>query len=257
MTKIATLQENFKDHLYEKSQQKILQELPYEKQEALARLNIYRNNVFGNFSSVLQSIYEVVEQILGKEYFAQICKIYLQKNFSKSGNLDDFGLNFPKFLQEIKQQHQLNYLPDLAALDLAFHQAHFAKIAKPFPLEKFKNLTQENYFNLKFKLHPSVQILKSNYAIFSIWKNVNENKSSKKINANKPEFALVERIFQIVNIHKIDELEFLFLQNISKNSLFETYEKIVNLTGKEFDIGALVNKFVGNGLIINFKLEKK
>jgi hypothetical protein len=255
MTKIAILQENFKKHLYQKSQEEILQELPYESAEALARLNIYRRNVFGNFNSVLQSIYEVVAKVLGEKYFAQICKIYLEKNFSKSGNLDDFGLNFPKFLQENLSLHKLTYLPDLARLDLAFHQAHFAKISEIFPLQKFQKLSEENYFNLQFKLHPSIQILKSNYAIFSIWKNANEN-LQKKVKAERPEFVMVERVFEIVNIYKISELEFLFLQNISKNCLFETYQKIVKITGEEFDIGALLNKFVGNGVIVNFKLKK-
>lgn len=256
MSRILALQENFKKHLYHKSSQEILKDLPYEARESLARLNIYRNNVFGNFNSVLQSIYEMVERILGEKYFAQICKIYLEKNFSNSGNLDDFGLNFPQFLQKNLKLHKLAYLADLAKLELAYHQAFFAKIAKKFPLVKFKKLTQENYFNLKFKLHPSIKILKSDYAIFSIWKNLNENQTKKKINAKRSEFVVVERIFEVVNIHKIDEVEYLFLQNISKNTLFETYKKIVNLKGKEFDIGALVNKFIADGTIINFKLEK-
>jgi len=253
MKEILALQKDFKNHLYQKSSEKIIAALPYSKQESLARLNIYRNNVFGNFNSVLQSIYEVVERLVGEEYFAQICNSYNQKYFSKGGNLDNFGNDFAKFLSQEKANHKLMFLPDLARLELCYHKSYFADIAPQFPLEKFQKLSQKKFFNLQFSLHPSCFLLSSKFAIFSIWKSNIEKKSSKKINAAQPEFTMVERVSNRVNIHKINQEEFLFLKNISKKTLFKTYEEIVKITGKEFDIGALVNKFISNGVIINFK----
>jgi hypothetical protein len=256
MKEILALQKDFKDHLYQKSAQKIIAALPYSKQESLARLNIYRNNVFGNFNGVLQSIYEVVEKLVGSEYFAQICGAYNQKYFSKSGNLDNFGNDFAKFLESKKAHHKLAFLADLARLELCYHKSYFADISEKFPLEKFQKLSQKKFFDLKFQLHPSCFLLASKFAVFSIWKNNVEKKSSKKINAAQPEFVVIERVLNRVNIHKISQEEFLFLKNISKKTLFETYEKIVKITGAEFDIGALVNKFITNGIIINFKTKE-
>lgn len=256
MKEILTLQTEFKNHLYQKNDEKITAALPYSRQESLARLNIYRNNVFGNFNSVLRSIYEVVEKLVGEKYFAQICNSYNQKFFSKSGNLDNFGIDFAKFLEQEKSNHNLAFLPDLARLELFYHKAYFADISEKFPLIKFKKLPQKKFFHLQFQLHPSCFLISSKFAIFSIWKNNVGKKSSKKINALNPEFAMVERVFEKVNIHKITVEEFLFLKNISKKTLFETYEKIVKITGKEFDIGALVNKFISSGIIINFKTKE-
>lgn len=256
MKEILALQQNFKNHLYQKKDEKIIATLPYSKQESLARLNIYRNNVFGNFNGVLQSIYEVVEKLVGEIYFAQICDSYHQKYFSKSGNLDNYGDDFAKFLKEEKANHKLVFLPDLARLELLYHKSYFADIAAQFPLEKFQKLSQKKFFNLQFQLHPSCFLMASKFAIFSIWKSNVEKKSNKKINAAQPEFVVVERVLNRVNIHKISQEEFLFLKNISKKTLFETYEKIVKITGAEFDIGALVNKFITNGIIINFKTKE-
>lgn len=256
MKEILALQKDFKNHLYQKNHEKIIATLPYSKQEALARLNIYRNNVFGNFNGVLQSIYEVVEKLVGKEYFAQICALYHQKYFSKSGNLDNYGNDFAKFLKEEKTNHKIAFLPDLARLELCYHKSYFADIAPQFPLEKFQKLSQKKFFNLQFQLHPSCFLLTSKFAVFSIWKSNIEKKSSKKIDAAQPEFAMVERASTRVNIHKISQEEFLFLKNISKKTLFKTYEEIVKITGVEFDIGALVNKFITNGIIINFKTKE-
>lgn len=256
MKEILALQKDFKNHLYQKSDEKIITTLPYSKQESLARLNIYRNNVFGNFNSVLQSIYEVVEKLVGKEYFAQICTLYHKKYFSKSGNLDNYGNNFAKFLREEKSNHKLAFLPDLARLELFYHKSYFADIATQFPLEKFQKLSQKKFFHLQFQLHPSCFLFSSKFAVFSIWKNNIEKKSSKKIDAAQAEFIMIERVSTRVNIHKISREEFLFLKNISKKTLFKTYEEIVKISGAEFDIGALVNKFITKGIIINFKTKE-
>jgi hypothetical protein len=253
MTVILALQEHFKNHLYEEFDEKILAALPYSKEESLARLNIYRNNVFGNFNSVLESIFEAVAKLVGDEYFTQLCDSYNRKFYSKSGNLDNYGDEFPKFLTQEKSQHKLAFLPDLAKLELLYHKSYFADSAPVFDLDKFKKIPQKKFFDLKFKINPSCFIIASKFAIFSIWKNNIEDKKEKKINANAAEFALVERALGKVNIHNISEEEFLFLKNITKKTLYETYEKITAITKNECDIGRLVNKFISNGVITNFK----
>ena len=257
MKEILALQNNFKDHIYQKSDLEILNNLPYSKEEALARLNIYRNNVLGNYDSVLESIFEVVLQLVGEKYFSQLCDSYNQEFHSKSGNLDNFGDEFPRFLKKIKSQHKLEFLPDLAKLELLFHKAYFANSSAIFDLQKFKTIKEDDFFNLKFDLHPSCSIFASKFAVFSIWKNNVENKKE-KIDAFNPEFALVERARGMVNIHNINQEEFLFLKNISsskpKKNLFQTYEKISQTTNKECDIGQMVNKFIASGVITNFKI---
>jgi hypothetical protein len=254
MKEILALQKKFKNHLYKEIDEEILQSLPYSKQEALARLNIYRNNVFGNFSSVLEGIFEVVKMLVGEKYFSQLCDSYHQKYFSKSGNLDNYGDDFPRFLTQEKSQHKLAFLPDLASLELLIHKSYFADTNDIFPLEKFKKLSQKKFFDLKFSLHPSCFVISSKFAIFSIWKDNIENKGRKKIDATKPEFVLIERILGKVNIHIITKEEFFFLKNINKKTLYKTYEEITKNSAKECDIGTLVNKFITNGVITNFKL---
>lgn len=254
MKEILALQKKFKNHLYKEIDKEILQALPYSKREALARLNIYRNNVFGNFNSVLEGIFEVVKMLVGEKYFSQLCDSYNQKYFSRSGNLDNYGKDFPQFLTQKRSQHKLTFLPDLAKLELLVHKAYFADLAEAFPLDKFKKLPQKKFFNLKFSLHPSCFIISSKFAIFSIWKDNIENKGRKKIDATNPEFILVERISGKVNIHHLAKEEFIFLKNISKKTLFKTYEEITKNSAKEYDIGMLVNKFIANGVITNFKL---
>ncbi len=254
MSKVLNLQRDFSNHLYRKSNKNILHELPYSNQESLARLNIYRNNVFGSFNSVLSSIFEVTEKLLGKEYFEQLCSKYNQKHFSRSGNLDNYGDSFPHFLKKTKLENKLAFIPDLARLELLFHKAYYAADTKVFDIEKFKKVPQEKFFDLEFELHPSCFLIASKFPIFSIWENHIDNKKKKKISSKKPELVLVTRSLRKVQIYNLSREEFIFLANIADKKLFKIYKEIIRQTKKDCDIGALLNKFISLGIISNFKI---
>lgn len=252
MSDILKIQRDFQKHLYQKSNQKIIAELPYSRLESLARLNIYRNNVFGNFNSVLSSIFEAVKKLVGEEYFEFLCDEYNQNHFSKNGNLDNYGEEFPQFLATIKTKHKLALLPDLARLELLYHKSYYAADAENFDLETFKKISPENFENLTFELHPSCFLIASKFPIYSIWNNSVNGENKKVSLLKKAEFAMVERTSQKLQIHKIDEKEFFFLQNINKKTLFKTYKLISKKTKNDCNIGALLNKFITNGIIIKF-----
>lgn len=254
MSNILNIQRDFSDHLYRKLNKKILRELPYSNDEALARLNIYRNNVFGSFNSVLSSIFEAVKKLVGEKYFEQLCDEYNQKNFSKSGNLDNYGDAFPQFLAKIKSKHKLAFLSDVARLELLYHKAYYAADTKNFDLKKFKKIPPEKFSDLEFELHPSCFLMASEFPIFSIWKNNIEEDGKKKISLKKPELVLVERGLRKVQIHNLSKEEFIFLANVPRKKLFAIYKEIVRQTKKECDIGAILNKFISLGIITNFKI---
>lgn len=255
MKKILDLQKNFVEHLYKKTDQKILKEIPYNNIETLARLNIYRNNVWGNFNGILQSIFGVTKQLVGEKYFEQLCQKYHQKYHSKSGSLDSYGDEFPDFLKRIKSQHNLPYLPDLSRLELLYHHSYYAADCEIFDVKKFQKIAPEKFYDLKFELHPSCFLVASKFPIFSIWKENIENGGKKKIALEKSEFVLVKRISGDVKIQNLSQEEFIFLKALSDNkTLFDTYKKISRATKKECDIGKILNEFISDGVIINFKL---
>ncbi len=241
MTKLLNLQRQFADHLHKKSDTRVLQEISGSKLGAVARLNIYRNNVYGGFESVLSSNFSVTKEILGTEKFERLLTKYCQKFPSRSGDLNEFGGDFPKFISHAKPL----YLKDLARLELLHHQAYFVeKTNKKFDLKKFQKLPAENFTNLIFSLDPACFLFASKFAVFSIW----QKKRAIK-NFTKPEFMLV----RADNIFKLSEEEFLFLSLIQKQKkLYEIYTTLCKKTGKESDIGKLVRHFISNGTITNY-----
>ena len=240
---LLLLQKNFANHLYKKSDKKILSTISCLEVEAQARLKIYRSNVLGNFESVLSATFPVIKKILGEKKFAKICHKYCQKFPSKSGDLNEFGGNFSQFIKLAKPL----YLKDLARLELAFHQSYFvAKITKKFDLKRLQKLLEKDFTNLTFKLDPSCILVASKFAIFSIWK-----KERKIKNFSKEELSLV----YANKILLLSEEEFLFLSLIQKQKkLYEIYKSICRKTKKDCDIGALLNRFITSGVIVEFKI---
>ncbi len=241
MTKLLTVQRRFARHLHEKSDQKILQEILGSSVEALARLSIYRNNVYGGFESALSSVFPVTKKILGEEKFEELLKKYYQNFPSESGDLNKFGDNFSKFLKG----HKPLYLEDLSQLELLHHQAHFiaGKVEK-FDVANFKKLSADRFSNLTFSLNSSCFLLTSKFAVFSIWQ-----KKCPVKNFAKPELALI----RADNIFKLSEEEFLFLSLIQKRQkLYKIYQTLCKKSKKPVDIGALINRFISNGTIVNY-----
>lgn len=254
---LITLQRDFTSHLLNKKDLAIINSLPYSIQESLARLNIYRNNVTGNFESVLSSIFEVVKKIVGEKYFEKLVSEYIKTYPSTSGNLDCYGDNFPKLIKKKLKEHKLLYLEDVSKLELLYHQSYFAKdVKKNFDVEKFKKISPEKYMNLSFELHPSCFLFSSKFPIFSIWKSNIENSKKKIRISDNYEYVMIERIVNS-SVVKLLEEEFLFLSFIQmEKKLYETYQKVCRKTKKEIDIGSFLNRFISNGVFVNFKITK-
>ena len=240
---LRQLQQNFANHIFKKSDRKILQELAYSDQEALARLNIYRNNVLGSFESALSSTFNVTQKILGAVKFVELTQKYCRKFPSKSGNLNEFGQDFPQFLS----RYQPRYLKDLSQLELLHNQAFLnGKSATVFDVEKFKKLPAEKFTQLTFELDPSCTLLASKFAIFTIWK-----KGSAVKNFLKPELVAIYSDQVLL----LSAEEFLFLSLIRKQkNLYEIYKLLCRKIKKEADVGKLINRFISNGVIVRFEL---
>ncbi|MBM5782612.1 MAG: DUF2063 domain-containing protein [Pelagibacterales bacterium] len=250
------LQREFTKHLIDRDEKDILKFLPYSKEESISRLNIYRNNVNGNFESVLSSTFEAVKTVVGEQCFKFLTTKYIKNYHSKSGNLDLYGEEFPILIRDNLAKHKLDYLEDLAKLEFLYHKSYFSKDAKNiFDLEKFKNLKPEKFYNLTFTIHPSCYFFSSNFSIYSIWKNNTKNKQKIVSGKKEKEFLLIDRSLDIPKITKLSHNQYLFLSLIAKKKkLYETYEAIYKKTNQDFDIGSFLNLFISSAILVDFTI---
>jgi hypothetical protein len=253
--KLKELQEQFANHIENPKQTKIFGEILKQNITAVDSLQIYRNNVFGGFDAVLEMIYPTIKNLVGKNCFANFCTKYRQKYISESGNLNDYGKHFAKLVSDLKTEHQLAYLKDLAKLEWQFHRAYFSKETADFEIKKFKKLKEKDLFKVKFKLHPSCCLLASKYQIYNIW-NFFKTNSKKKVDLKKLEnqWVLISRPKYKTNLEELSKLEFLFLKQVkSKKNLYQIYQILIKLQ-PNFDIGSLINKYISTGIISAYEL---
>ena len=128
------------------------------------REQIYRNNVFISLTGALADVYPVVRRLVGEKYFAQLARRYVRIHPSRSGNLHDFGRQMSQFLGELHDLNNLPYLPDIAALEWACHEAFHAGEAAPLDFARLADLE-----NTKAALHPAVRLVASRYPVLAIW----------------------------------------------------------------------------------------
>ena len=141
-------------------------------------LSIYRNNSAVSFRVALEGSYPVVWRRVGDDYFRQLTAQYRERSPSRSGDLHWIGRDFPAFLVEHLQGSEYAWLADLARLEWARSHASIAKVEPALPAEVLGRFTSNQLEHLVFGLQPSLQLVASDFPIFSVWlANQGENAS--------------------------------------------------------------------------------
>jgi len=136
---------------------------------ATQHLQVYRNNVVESLTGALRAVYPVVEKLVGDGFFRYAAHEYLRAHRPRSGNLHDFGDAFASFLAGFAPAAELPYLPDIARLEWAWHQAFHAADAPAFDLARLGAVPAEQHATLRFVLHPSARLLASDFPVVRIF----------------------------------------------------------------------------------------
>ena len=134
---------------------------------AQMRFEIYRDNVRAVWRSAMDNVFPVVRQLVGDEFFGGLCHEYAAAHPSRSGDLNQFGAQFPAFLRTFPPAAELPYLPEVAQLEWAVQRAYYAADGAPLQLAAASGVT--TLAMMLFRLHPSASLLQGKYAAAAIW----------------------------------------------------------------------------------------
>jgi hypothetical protein len=132
-------------------------------------LSIYRNNSSVSFRVALEGSYPVVRRRVGDDYFRQLTAQYRERFPSRSGDLHWIGQDFPAFLLDHLRGTEYAWLADLARLEWARSQASIARVEPPMPADVLGKFAPDQLEHLVFELQPSLQLVASDFPIFSVW----------------------------------------------------------------------------------------
>ncbi len=161
-------------------------------QESIA---IYRNNTLGSQYDALADFYPVIKKILGTQYFRQITRPFILQYPSKTENLNHYGQEFSSYLSNLithrPELQDYPYLPDLARLELAYHQCYFALNDDTFDFNGLSQLNNKQYAQLYFVLSHSLALIESNYPIDAIWLANQQEKPDHHIQNKQNQYQLI------------------------------------------------------------------
>ncbi|WP_182393174.1 DNA-binding domain-containing protein [Legionella sp. PC997] len=247
---IKQIQEDFTQAVYYQNDNELIEHISKNQLDPEFRLSIYRNNIMLNLCRALEITYPFIWKLIGEECAHQIARMFCQKemNLPVTNCLDDWGANFPGFLQEINSIQHLVYLKDIAELEWLIHKSYRAldfKSLKPGKLQK----KLEGSGDLRLVFNPSVHLFSSLYSLKEIIEFI-EWPDGKKIDLRHiPSYAVIARQKSQVMTHWISKDLFDWLACLkNRTPLMHAYDHITTFN-PDFDLVAGLEFILKNRLL--------
>jgi Putative DNA-binding domain len=218
------------------------------------RLAIYRNNTQANLRNALRSDYPVIERLTGREFFDHVANAYLAATPSRSGDVGEFGADFPQFLAAFPAAASLPYLADVARLERAWCDVFLAADVAAGEFSGLAAIPPERLGGLRFSANPAMRLVSSPYPVLSIWK-VNQpgctGDDSVRLDAGA-EHVLLRRRGAAVELHPVGLAEYAWLEAmVAGSSLAEAVDAAFNLQ-QDFDLPANLRRHIVEESFVSF-----
>ncbi len=186
------------------------------------RLQVYRNNMQSALVGALRGVYPVTERLVGEEFFAAAAFAYLKVNPSHSGNIQDYGGTFSRFLGGFEPAASLPYLADVAALEWRRLQTASAPPHAPMDLAALALVPAELQPRLHFHHQPAARVFSSRYPVLTIWEYCQSMASEQGLDIDLPgERILFARPALDVYMRRLSPGEYDFLHQLCRGRTFE------------------------------------
>lgn len=135
------------------------------------RFAVYRNNVVVSLIDALADTFPVVQELVGEEFFRAMAGVFVRTQPPRSRLMAYYGEAFADFAASFAPAASLPYLADVARLEMAWVQAYHAADMPPLNPEALPAALADpqQLTSLRLSLHPSVEVIESAFAVFSLW----------------------------------------------------------------------------------------
>ena len=219
-----------------------------------ARIDIYRNNVLGNYRKVLGAAFPVVKRLVGAAFFHAAVDAFVRAHPSVRGDVNGYGADLARFLESYGPARPLAYLPDVARLEWAIDQAAIAADASALDLAALAAVDQDALAMLRFRLHPSVRLIESRYPLLHIWQaNQPDRDGSDEIDLGEGgDSLLVARAERAVGIERLTPGEAQLLRALAANAALGAAAARAGAVNPSFDLPAVLQRHVLNRVVVAF-----
>lgn len=140
------------------------------KASSQQRLDIYAHAYRMRLSETLEQDFEALHTLLGDDQFHALCLSYLQAHPSQHYSLRYLGQHMSSFLRTHDLYARQPVLAELAAFEWAMTDAFDAADSKVVSLHELAGFAPEQWGELRYSAHPSVQRLELWWNVTDIWR---------------------------------------------------------------------------------------
>jgi len=222
---------------------------------ASRHLQVYRNNVFESLTAALRAVYPAIARLVGDGFFRYAAHEYAVRYPPTGGNLHDFGDRFADFLFGFPAAAGHEYLPDVARLEWAWHEAFHAAEASPLDPSSLAKVPPAQYAALRFILHPSARLVTSHYPLAALWEaNIRSEDEVPELDLDSgADELLVIRRGLTVAVERLVRGEYALLEVIARQQPFGDACEAALAHDPQFDLGRCLQKHVRCATLTGFR----
>jgi len=217
-----------------------------------SRLQIYRNNIYITLTETLRSVYPVIQQLVGDEFFNAVAQAYIIHYPSSVSDLYMYGDKFAEFIADFLPAQTLPYLSEVANLEWACHRALRGEIYLAFDINKLKMIPETDYSGIHFQLPPTSQVFAFHYPVLAIWKLCQtrcENQEPIDLAMGGEKILVIRRQWDVV-FESLGAGEYALLSACKKELSLEEACTLALVAEPEFNINFCLQDHLLRGTII-------
>lgn len=223
--------------------------------EPAARLRIYEHSVAATLTAALRDSFPCVLALVGEDFFDVMGASYRRQHPSTCGNLQHFGAGLADFIAGMPEAAGLRYLPDVARLEWCRQLAALAADAPVVDAQRCAAVAAAAPEQLRLRLHPSVHMLRSDYAVLSLWQWC-QSPSTAPPRVDVGESVLLWRDGSDVAMAALDPGTFRCIELLAGGEAIAAAWSGGRDVDDAFDLEACLRDLLGQGLVVAFTDEE-
>jgi len=206
MPALLELQRGFASALQEGAVPASLEALRIADCNVPERVGVYAATRLATLIRTLSLAFPAVQRLVGADFFEAAAREFISQWPPECACLNDYGAQFPSFLQEFAPAARLPYLPDVALLEWAVSRALHAGDATGLDLNRLAALGSAELAEVRFVAHPSISLLQLRSPADAIWRAILEQDAAAMAAidlAEYPIFLLIERTAGGIQVRRL------------------------------------------------------
>lgn len=219
------------------------------------RFAVYRNNVAVSLREALAAKYPLIMRLVGEEYFAALANEYRAAHPPHAPRLALYGDEFGAFIEHFPPLGAWPFLADVARLEAAWLQAYHAKDVAPLQASSLG--ARADLADLRFRLHPSLRLVWSEFPIVSLAARLAAGETLAEFDMDHPQTALIARPHMDVVVLSLSASEATFVSAISRQATVADAAGAALSLNAAFDAGVAFRNLFERGLVAAIASEEQ